>query len=241
MNDSNTKLCLSGEAGRPESDSSERVLTSLGRSETRFRERFGAIEDVVKRAFDMVVAVVASIIVGPLVLVLAVLVRLDGGPAFYRQERIGRNGKPFGILKLRSMIVNAEEVLANDPALTTEYIVNYTLVRDPRVTRLGRVMRACYLDELPQFVNVIRGEMSVVGPRPVLREETLRYGELRDLILSVRPGITGWWQTQKTLTTSYEHRIQMEAWYARHHSLFLDCGIAVVTLLRVAGACFTRL
>jgi lipopolysaccharide/colanic/teichoic acid biosynthesis glycosyltransferase len=170
----------------------------------------------------------------PIILLLAALVRRDGGPAFYRQQRIGYKGKSFYILKLRSMVPGAEDIIANDASLWEEYSCNYSLVDDPRATAIGRMLRATYIDELPQLINVLRGDMSLVGPRPVLYEETQMFGDLRELILSVRPGMTGWWQIHRTEITTYPERVQMEAWYVRHWSLALDFRIILETVFQVA-------
>lgn len=184
---------------------------------------------ILKRWADVLVAILVLLITAPLILTLSLIIRRDGGPAFFRQQRIGRNGKPITVLKLRSMEVGAEEVILRDERLREQYKSYFKLTDDPRVTTLGKLLRITCIDELPQLINVILGDMSLVGPRPVLYEETLIYGESRELILSVQPGMTGWWQIHRTEDTDYAERVRMEAWYVSHWSLLLDCKIMLQT------------
>jgi exopolysaccharide production protein ExoY len=191
-----------------------------------------------KRAFDVTVVTVSAPLWGTAVLVLAGLVRLTSrGPAFYRHERVGRSGRPIGCLKLRTMVVDADarlaELLASDPALAEEFALTFKLKKDPRVTRLGRLLRRTSLDELPQLVNVLRGEMSLVGPRPITEEEMRRYGQYMPIVLSARPGMTGLWQVSGRNDVSYATRVALDVQYAFGQSLGGDISILLRTVRRV--------
>jgi lipopolysaccharide/colanic/teichoic acid biosynthesis glycosyltransferase len=187
-----------------------------------------------KRAIDVVGALLSLVVAGPVIAVLALAVTAGApGPALFRQERVGRGGRPFLVIKLRTMQVDAEEVLAADPALHRQYLAHgYKLpVRlDPRVTRLGRWLRLTELDELPQLWNVLRGDMSLVGPRPVLAEELPLYGDDRAAYESVRPGITGLWQVRGRTSVSYPERVALDRRYASEASLALDARIVLRTI-----------
>ena len=178
---------------------------------------------------------------GTAVLVLAGLVRVTSrGPAFYRHERVGRSGRPIGCLKLRTMVVDADgrlaELLASDPELAEEFALTFKLKKDPRVTRLGRILRRYSLDEFPQFINVFLGEMSVVGPRPL----AVTSGELESLIaqfgatakkrMNILPGITGLWQVSGRSDISDEHRFSLDLFYIERWSLGLDLEIVLRTV-----------
>lgn len=188
---------------------------------------------IMKRLSDLVMAPLLVFFTSPLLVFIAWRIwREDGGPVFFRHERIGRNGKPFACLKFRSMAIDATDrfarYLADHPELRAEAERNNKLRQDPRVTRIGSFLRRTSLDELPQLFNVIRGEMSLVGPRPIQQWETARYGHGMSLYLRVRPGITGLWQTSGRSETSFEERVAMDVWYVRNWSLWYD----VVMLLR---------
>lgn len=165
---------------------------------------------------------------------LCIAIRFDspGSPVF-RQRRIGLNGRPIYIYKLRTMVIDAHEHPERymTPDQLEQWRREQKVDDDPRITRIGRFLRKTSLDELPQFLNVLKGDLSVIGPRPVTEEETWEYGDARDLVLSVRPGITGWWQvTQRNAATWANGTRQMlEVFYARHASLALDARIFVRT------------
>lgn len=196
----------------------------------------------VKRGTDLVFTALGGLLVFPLLLVIALLIRLEsGGPVFYRDVRMGRDGKPFFCVKFRTMANNAEalllRLLEEDPEAREEYRKYHKLRRDPRITRTGRLLRKTSLDELPQVWNVLRGEMSLVGPRPYLPRESDDIGELQDEILRVRPGISGLWQVTGRSQTSFGERIQMDSYYVRNWSIWLD----VVLLARtVTSVLFSR-
>jgi lipopolysaccharide/colanic/teichoic acid biosynthesis glycosyltransferase len=169
-----------------------------------------------------------------LLLVAAAVFLQDGGPVIFAHSRIGRNGKPFRCYKFRSMRIDAEtrlaEVLAADPLARAEWARTHKLKRDPRVTPLGDFLRKSSLDELPQFLNVIRGEMSLVGPRPIVEAERAKYGRRFQSYCAVKPGITGLWQVSGRNDVSYRTRVALDTCYAKNKSLALDLYILVMTI-----------
>src|SRR6478736_5665715 len=188
-----------------------------------------------KRAFDVTVVTVTAPFWGTAVLVLAGLVRLTSrGPAFYRHERVGRSGRPIGCLKLRTMVVDADarlaELLASDPALAEEFALTFKLKQDPRVTKVGNLLRRTSLDELPQLVNVLRGEMSLVGPRPITEEEMRRYGQYMPIVLSARPGMTGLWQVSGRAELDFDDLVRLDFLYLERWSVGLDLAILLKTI-----------
>lgn len=190
-----------------------------------------------KRYFDILFSLIVLIISLPVTLIIALLIKLeDGGPVFYRHRRITTMGKEFGCLKFRTMRVGADQqlaqILSEDPKAREEWNLTYKLKNDPRVTWVGKFLRKASLDELPQFVNVIKGEMSVVGARPVVHSELSRfYRENAGLYCSMKPGITGPWQVYKRSDTEdYSERVLLDTWYVLNHSIWLDCKIIIKTL-----------
>jgi len=187
-----------------------------------------------KRAMDVVGSGVALVLASPVFFVLAVLVRCDGGPAIFGHNRIGLKGKTFRCLKFRSMVLNADqalaELLSKDPAARAEWKATQKLKDDPRVTKIGAVMRRLSLDELPQLINVFKGDMSLVGPRPVVFAETLRYEKEIEFYYRVRPGLTGLWQVSGRSDVSFKRRVQMDSWYVRNWSLWHDIAIICKTI-----------
>lgn len=193
-----------------------------------------------KRAFDLVGASAMLLVLAPLMLAIAWRVRRSGASAFYGHTRIGQNGVPFKCLKFRSMRPDADRVLqqllASDPEARAEWEQNFKLRDDPRITPIGHFLRRTSLDELPQLFNVIRGEMSLVGPRPVVQEELLRYGDAAPLYLEAKPGITGLWQVSGRSDTTYAERVSLDSWYVRNWSLWYDIAI----LLKTVGVVLQR-
>jgi lipopolysaccharide/colanic/teichoic acid biosynthesis glycosyltransferase len=174
----------------------------------------------VNRAADVTLAGAALVLTSPLLGLAALAVKLeDGGPVLYRQTRVGRDGRDFELLKLRTMVVGAERLGAG-------YAVNEG---DSRITRAGRVLRRLSLDELPQLWNVVRGEMSMVGPRPTLRYQIERYDERQRRRLEVKPGITGWAQVHGRAALPWPERIELDVWYVEHRSPLLDLRILART------------
>lgn len=187
----------------------------------------------IKRTFDIVVSLAALAVLGPFLLVIALLVKLDGGKALYGHKRLGLNNKAFSCLKFRSMIVNSDEVLkkylAENEEARIEWMRDYKLRNDPRVTRIGAFLRRTSIDELPQLINVLKGEMSIVGPRPIVMAETEKYSYDISYYCRVRPGITGLWQVSGRSDVSYADRVHMDAWYVRNWSVWHDIAIIFKT------------
>ncbi len=188
-----------------------------------------------KRIMDLCVTVVGGILILPLLLMLALLVYLESrGSVFYRDPRMGRNGNLFSCVKFRTMVSDAEvllqRMLQEDTVLREEYSKYHKLRDDPRVTRIGRFLRSTSLDELPQLWNVLRGEMSLVGPRPYLPRESKEIGVSQSEILRVPPGITGPWQVSGRNETSFDERVQMDAYYVRDWSIWLDLVLLARTM-----------
>jgi lipopolysaccharide/colanic/teichoic acid biosynthesis glycosyltransferase len=175
----------------------------------------------VKRALDLAIAAVALVVTGPAMVVIAIAIRLEGrGPALLRQSRVGLDGEDFDLFKFRTMVVDAHTIGAG--WLVAE--------RDPRITRVGHVLRKWSLDELPQVFNVLRGDMSIVGPRPTLRYQVEQYPPAQRRRLEVLPGITGWAQIQGRNSLRWQERIELDVWYVDHRSLRLDLVILARTL-----------
>ncbi len=197
-----------------------------------------------KRTFDLAVSLSVALLLSPLLLLLAVMVRLSSkGPIFYGQPRIGKNQRVFRVWKFRSMRMDADAILRShldaDPALRAEWLRDHKLKRDPRVTRLGSLLRKSSLDELPQLWNVISGDMSLVGPRPIVEAEIKKYGDTFGQYRLVPPGVTGLWQVSGRNNTTYELRTRIDDYYVRNWSLSLDIYIllrTVKTILLSEGA-----
>lgn len=198
---------------------------------------------VAKRAFDVFCALFLGLVLSPLIVIIVALIRLNGKPVLFRHRRIGRHGQMFHCIKFRTMVPNAEEALRRllneHPELRDEWTENHKLRNDPRVFALGRILRLTSLDELPQLWNVLRGEMSLVGPRPIVRVELLRYGRNASRYLAVKPGLTGLWQVKGRSNTTYRRRVAMDKFYIQHQSILLDIYILSATpaaVLRRSGA-----
>jgi Undecaprenyl-phosphate galactose phosphotransferase WbaP len=197
----------------------------------------------VKRSLDVALASTMLVALAPVLLSLAAAVRVDGGPVLFRHRRIGANGRPFYCLKFRSMCVDAEarlkEHLENDAEARTEWDRDFKLKTDPRITRLGNLMRRTSLDELPQLLNVLKGDMSLVGPRPIVPAEIPRYGDSFHAYLRCRPGITGLWQVSGRNDVDYGTRVELDTRYASDWSIVTDAMIlarTVIVVFRRSGA-----
>lgn len=191
-----------------------------------------------KRAIDLLLILLFSPVFALLFLILAVAIRLDSkGSIFYRQQRIGRGNRPFEVIKFRTMIDGADQVLdaylAENPECREEWEANHKLKDDPRITRVGRFLRRSSLDELPQIINVILGEMSLVGPRPIIQDEVRYYANRFKLYAQVLPGITGLWQVSGRNDVNYEMRVQLDEYYVRNWSIWLDLFIFTRTIFAV--------
>jgi lipopolysaccharide/colanic/teichoic acid biosynthesis glycosyltransferase len=177
------------------------------------------------RALDVTVAVAALALAAPLLAIAAVAIRLESrGPVLYRQRRVGRGGQPFELWKLRTMVPRAETMGAGV----------YVLEGDPRITRVGRLLRRFSLDELPNLVNVLKGDMAIVGPRPTVQEQVDRYTDRQRCRLEVKPGITGWAQVNGRTSLPWPERIELDVWYVEHRSLWLDLRILAKTARMLA-------
>lgn len=198
------------------------------------------ISNLVKNVFDFSLTAVGTICISPLLVYIAYRIKKeDPGPIFFAHERIGKNGKPFPCYKFRSMVTNSQEMLqqylAENPAAKEEWEREFKLKNDPRVTPIGKMLRRTSLDELPQIFNVLRGEMSLVGPRPVIQEELDKYyGETAKLYCTVKPGITGLWQVSGRSDTTYDERVAMDESYINNRSLLGDIVILWKTIGVVA-------
>lgn len=195
------------------------------------RARITGIDAVMKTALDYAGAILGLIAFAPLMIAIALLVRLDSpGPIFHRRRVLGQSGRRFDAFKFRTMVVDADRVLEADPELKRQFDSGYKLKADPRVTRIGNFLRKTSLDELPQLLNVLRGEMSLVGPRMIAPDEALRYGKWRLNLLTVRPGITGPWQVRGRSDITYEERIRLSMDYIRNYSIWRDLEIVLRTI-----------
>ncbi|MGI9101548.1 MAG: sugar transferase [Terriglobales bacterium] len=184
---------------------------------------------VLKRMLDICGAVLLLVLLSPLMAVLALAIKLqDRGPVLYRRRVIGGGGE-FDALKFRTMRVDADVILRSDAELRRQFEENYKLKDDPRITPLGRSLRKYSLDELPQLFNVLRGQMSLVGPRMITSSELSKYGDFQALLLSVKPGMTGYWQVNGRQSVGYDERVRMDAFYISHWSLAFDLKLLLQT------------
>lgn len=193
-----------------------------------------------KRAADIIIALCGIVLLAPFFVICYVVVGFSSGPVFFRHKRIGFNGKPFECLKFRTMAVDAQERLRRhleaNPDAAAEWIATRKLRNDPRVTAIGTILRKSSLDELPQLFNVLKGDMSIVGPRPVTEQELGRYSDAVSAYFSCRPGITGLWQVSGRSTTTFQRRVVLDSYYAHNWSMILDAKIIVATIPTVCFA-----
>ena len=216
------------------------AYTGVGTQVNDLTEQFlKGITLFVKRLIDICGAIVGIIILIPVTAVVAVVnfICKDYGPLFYSQDRIGKDGKHFKMYKFRSMVVGADEILkrllAENEDLRKEFEATRKLQNDPRITKAGKILRKTSLDEFPQFINVLKGEMSLVGPRAVIDDEIEYFGNHKEEVLSVKPGITGYWAANGRSNTSYDERVEMETYYANNVSIPLDIKILFKTVISV--------
>lgn len=186
----------------------------------------------VKRIFDVVFSTIGLIILSPIFLVIALAIKLESkGPVFFKHTRIGKDGKIIKIYKFRSMVENAEDLIKKfTPEQMKEYKENYKLTNDPRITKIGKFLRKTSLDELPQLINIIKGDLSIIGPRPVIQEELEKYGDNAAKFLSVTPGLTGYWAANGRSCTSYEQRMELELYYIDNLSFKMDVKVFFKTI-----------
>lgn len=193
---------------------------------------------LLKRIMDLAIAVTALVLAAPVMIVVALLIKMTaGGPAVFSHGRIGFGGRSFNCYKFRSMVANSEEVLKahlqSNPEAALEWELTHKIRNDPRVTFLGWMLRKSSLDELPQLFNIIRGDMSCVGPRPVVKDELKRYGDHVEEYLRTRPGLTGLWQVTGRSSTDYANRVALDSQYVRNWSIWLDIAILFRTVFAV--------
>jgi lipopolysaccharide/colanic/teichoic acid biosynthesis glycosyltransferase len=193
-----------------------------------------------KRLLDLTGALTLLVLFFPLLLVVAIIAYFDdGGPIIYRRRVVGPNGE-FDAYKIRTMRKDADSILLRDPSLLAEYRRNFKLLNDPRVTRFGAVLRKLSIDELPQLVNVLCGDMSLVGPRMITAPELSKYGVHKELLLSCKPGLTGYWQVFGRQNVSYQERVRMDVHYLQNWSIRMDIALLLRTplkVLKMEGAC----
>lgn len=187
---------------------------------------------VVKRIIDVVLSSIALVVLSPIFAIIALAIKLESkGPVFFKHTRIGKDGKIIKIYKFRSMVENAEDLIKKfTPEQMKEYKENYKLTDDPRITKVGKILRKTSLDELPQLINIIKGELSIIGPRPVVQKELEKYGPNAQKFLSVTPGLTGYWAANGRSCTSYEKRMEMELFYVDNLSFKLDVKVFFKTI-----------
>ena len=186
----------------------------------------------IKRIMNLLCSFVGVIVLSPFFLIISLLIKVTSkGPVFFVHERVGLNGRKFKLIKFRTMVNNAEEMIASfSPEQKKEWEENYKLKDDPRITKIGKFLRRTSLDELPQLINILKGDMSIVGPRPVVDEELNWYGDKKDKLLSVKPGLTGWWAVNGRSNVPYPERCDLELYYVDHISFALDVKIILKTL-----------
>ena len=191
--------------------------------------------DFIKRFIDILFALVVLIVFSWLFLIIAIIIKLDSkGPVFFAHKRVGKHGKLIKILKFRTMVPDAEKMIQNFTAeQKEEFNRNFKLEKDPRITKVGNFLRKTSLDEFPQFINLLKGDLTLIGPRPVLEAETQLYGEHRDLLLKVKPGITGIWAANGRSHIDYQQRIDMELYYVCKRTPWLDIKLFFKTIVSV--------
>ncbi|TAM84180.1 MAG: hypothetical protein EPN47_02360 [Acidobacteria bacterium] len=217
------------ETGIPPLKKNDPAAAACATTEKPHQPTAKPLQRAIKNALDFAGALLGLVLLSPVLLLIALCVKLDdGGPVFYRRRVVGQGGE-FDAFKFRTMVANAEAVLNADARLRQQYERNFKLRNDPRVTRTGTWLRKYSLDELPQLFNVLRGQMSLVGPRMCTPEELKRYGRCGDMVLSVRPGITGYWQVNGRQTVSFDEHVAMDAYYVENWSLRMDLEILLKT------------
>ena len=198
---------------------------------------------VIKRIIDIIGALVGCIALLPLSLFiwLANIIAKDNGPVFYVHTRIGKNGKEFRMYKFRTMCMNANEMVKDEESMKRyfteeqieEWKENFKIEDDPRITKIGKILRKTSLDEVPQVFNILKGELSIIGPRPIVEEELEKYGDNKEKFLRVTPGLTGYWAANGRSDIEYEERMEMELYYVDNMSLKLDAQIFFKTIISV--------
>ena len=193
------------------------------------------VYNYIKRIIDILLSSIGLIVLSPVFLVIALLIKKESnGPVFFKHKRIGKNGKEIEIYKFRSMVPNAEELMKKfTPEQMKEFKENFKLEDDPRITKIGKFLRKTSLDELPQLINILKGELSIIGPRPIVKEELEKYRNNKEKFLSVTPGLTGYWAANGRSDITYKQRMMMELYYVDNISFELDTKIFFKTIISV--------
>lgn len=193
------------------------------------------VYDFVKRSFDIICSVIALVLLSPVFIIVSIAIKATSkGPVIFVHKRVGKNGKEIGIYKFRSMVMNAEELIEKfTPEQKKEFEENFKLENDPRITKIGKFIRKTSIDELPQLFNVLKGDLTLVGPRPIIKKETEIYGNYKDMLLSVKPGVTGFWAANGRSDINYKRRRAMEIYYVKKRSLLFDFKILIQTVVSV--------
>ena len=191
--------------------------------------------EVSKRTLDLISSIIGLVVLSPIFIIIAICIRVDSkGPIVFGHTRIGKNSREIKVYKFRSMVENAKEVFENfTDEQKREFEKNFKLDNDPRITKIGAFLRKTSLDELPQLLNIIKGEMSIVGPRPIVEKEVEKYGNDFEKAFSVKAGLTGYWQANGRSETTYEDRVKMDVYYANNKSLIMDMKIIINTIFAV--------
>ncbi len=214
------------------------IALNLEQSQERVQGReYRHFYNFIKRMFDIIVSGISIVLLLPVIIIIALCIKFDSkGPVFYKHKRIGKNGNYIYLYKFRSMYTDSKErldELLKDPEIRSEWEENFKLANDPRITKMGNFLRKTSLDELPQLLNIINGDMSIVGPRPIIDGEIEKYGDLKDYFLSVTPGLTGWWACNGRSCTSYDDRKRLELYYVDKCCFRLDLKIIWKTFVAV--------
>ncbi len=212
------------------------MADNIGYNASKFVDK--PIFDFIKRCFDVFASIVSIIVFSPLFLIVAICIKSDGGNVIYKAKRMGKDGEIIDVYKFRSMCMNADNIqLSLSDEDREAYEKEYKLSSDPRITKIGKIIRKTSIDELPQFFNVLKGNMSIVGPRPILEDEADLYGDGKELLFKVKPGITGLWQVSGRNNVTYESgkRQELELRYVAERSLKMDIKILFLTIGTVLG------
>ncbi len=187
-----------------------------------------------KRGIEISASLILLALTAPLFIVVAVLIKAGSpGPIFFKHRRLGRGGKELYCLKFRTMVADAEQKLKTDAEFRRQFEVNFKIENDPRVTKIGTLLRKSCIDELPQLIQVLRGDMSLIGPRPIVEPELSKYGIYGRKLLSIRPGLSGFWQACRRNDTTYDERVRMDMFYIDHRCLSLDLLLLLYTVIAV--------
>jgi len=213
----------------------DNIKISREQFDIRYKEADSIYYNFIKRLMDIILSLLAIVLLSPIFLIVGLIVRFDSkGKIVFGHERIGKNMKRIKVYKFRTMYENADEIFRNfSEEQKREYYTNFKLDNDPRITRVGGFLRRTSLDELPQLFNILKGDMSIVGPRPIVEKEIEKYGEFVEIVFSALPGLTGYWQANGRSDTTYEERVQMDMYYIKNRSILLDIKIIFKTFLSV--------